>query len=123
MRIAADANMDPATLTRLARLGSADTALWGQYVKFGTEIRIDATLQDVTGERTIALKAQAAGESDLPAAIQRLAGSVRENLSLPPSVIKELAASAFKPSSNSVQALRYYTEGLELAGAASISTR
>ena len=83
-------------------------------MKFGTEIRIDATLQDVTGNRTIALKAQAAGESDLPDAIQRLAGSVRENLSLSPSVIKELAASAFKPSSHSVQALRYYTEGLEL---------
>ncbi len=115
MRIAPDATMDPATLTRLARLGSADTALWGQYVKFGTEIRIDATLQDVTGNRTISLKAEAAGESDLPDAIQRLAGSVRENLSLSPSVIKELAASAFKPSSHSVQALRYYTEGLELA--------
>ena len=72
-------------------------------------------MQDLTTERTVALKAQAANESDLPAAIQRLATSVRENLSLPPNVVKELAASAFKPSSSSVQALRYYTEGLELS--------
>ena len=47
MRIAADASLDPATITRAARFGSADTALWGQYVKFGNEIRIDATLQDL----------------------------------------------------------------------------
>ncbi len=115
MRIAADTSLDPATITRAARFGSADTALWGQYVKFGSEIRIDATLQDLTSERTVALKAQATNEADLPAAIQRLATSVRENLSLPPNVVKELAASAFKPSSSSVQALRHYTEGLELS--------
>ena len=73
MRIAADTSLDPATITRAARFGSADTALWGQYVKFGSEIRIDATLQDLTSERTVALKAQATNEADLPAAIQRLA--------------------------------------------------
>jgi eukaryotic-like serine/threonine-protein kinase len=115
MRIASDASLDPATITRLARFGSADTALWGQYVKFGSEIRIDATLQDLTTERTIALKERATHESDLPAAIHRLATSVRQNLSLPASVVKELADSAFKASSSSVQALRYYTEGLELS--------
>jgi tetratricopeptide (TPR) repeat protein len=115
LRIGSDTNLDPATITRLARFGSANTALWGQYVKFGSEIRIDATLQDLTTERTVALKAQAANEADLPDAIGRLALSVRENLALPPDAVKALAASALRPSSKSVQALRYYNEGVDLS--------
>ena len=72
-------------------------------------------MQDTKGERTVAVKAQASNEADLPDAIGRLASSVRENLALPPDAIKALAASALKPSSKSVQALRYYNEGSELA--------
>jgi len=115
LRIGADSTLDPAALSRLAELSGADTVMWGQYVKFGNEIRIDATLQDVKHQRTIPLKEKAAGESDLLASIERLAGSVRENLALSSTVVKELTATSFKPSSKSVQALRYYTEGVELS--------
>ena len=89
--------------------------MWGQYVKFGNEIRIDATVQDVKHHRTIALKAAAATESDLLGSIERLAASVRENLALSAAAVKELTATSFKPSSTSVQALRYYNEGVELS--------
>src|SRR4029453_17325675 len=59
LRIGQDENLDPAKLSQLAQFSSADTVLWGQYIKFGNEIRIDATLQDTKGERTVAVKAQA----------------------------------------------------------------
>ena len=52
LRITPDATLDPAALSRLAELSGADTVIWGQYVKFGNEIRIDATLQDVKHQRT-----------------------------------------------------------------------
>ncbi len=115
LRIAPDSTLDPAALRRLAELSGADTVMWGQYLKFGNEIRIDATLQDVKHQRTIPLKDQARSETELPGAIERLAASVRENLALSPAAIKELTATSFKPSSKSVRALRFYNEGLELS--------
>ena len=89
--------------------------IWGQYVKFGNEIRIDATLQDVRRERSIPLKAQAPSQSGLQAAIDQLAQSIRDGLSLSSDALAELKATAFKPSTKSLEALRAYSEGLLLA--------
>ncbi len=115
LKIAEDTNLTPTTLNSLAQFSSADTVLWGQYVQFGDETRIDATLEDTTSGRRVALKERASKEADLPDAVGRLAALVRENLALPAEVVKQLAAASFKPSSKSVQALRYYYEGSELA--------
>src|SRR5206468_3300495 len=79
------------------------------------QIRIDATFQDLKRQRNFVLKAQAASEKELPTALQQLAESVQKSLALPPETIKELQAKSLKPSSQSVQALRYYSEGLRLA--------
>jgi serine/threonine protein kinase/tetratricopeptide (TPR) repeat protein len=115
LKIAEDTSLTPQALNTLAQFSSADTVLWGQYVRFGDEIRIDATLEDTTTGRRAALKEQASKEADLPDAVGRLAALVRENLALPPEAVKALAAAAFKPSSKSVPALRYYSEGLDLS--------
>jgi tetratricopeptide (TPR) repeat protein len=115
LRIGQDTSLRPETLSSLAQYSSADTVLWGQYVQFGSEIRIDATLQDTKAGRVVALKEQALNEADLPNAMGRLAASVRKNLALPPEAITALAATAFKPSTKSVRALRYYSEGLDLS--------
>ena len=115
LRISADSTFDPATLRKLADFGNADTILWGQFLKFGNEIRIDATLLDVKGQRSVPLKAQAPSQGALLAAVDQLAQAVRENLSFSGSVIEELKASAFKPSTRSLEALRFYNEGLQLA--------
>ena len=56
LKIAPDSTLDPAVLRRLAELSGADTVMWGQYLKFGNVISIDATLQDVKHQRTIPLK-------------------------------------------------------------------
>jgi len=60
------------------------------------------------------VKAEAANERDIPAAIDRLADSIRQNLAVSPDVLEELRTSSFLPSSKSVPALREYNQGVEL---------
>jgi eukaryotic-like serine/threonine-protein kinase len=113
LRIAPDATISPETLRRVAEFTTSDHVVWGQYVKLGDQIRIDVTLRDLKQQRNFALKADAANEKELPKVLQQLAESVGENLSLPSTAIKELQAKSLKPSSQSVPALRYYSEGVD----------
>ena len=39
-------------IRRVADFSNADRVVWGQYAKFGDQIRIDATLQDIKNDRT-----------------------------------------------------------------------
>ena len=86
--------------------------IWGQYARFGDQIRIDATLQDFKNDRSIPLKIEIPNEKQIPAAIDKLAESIREKLALPSNVLKELKASSFQPNSASVEALRAYNLGV-----------
>jgi eukaryotic-like serine/threonine-protein kinase len=115
LRIPENADFDQDTLRRLAEFSSADTVVWGQYVKVGDQIRIDATLRDLKHQRTIPVKAEAPNEKALLPAIAKLAQSIQQNLSLSSDVLQELRAKSFHPSSSSLQALRNYNEGMELA--------
>jgi eukaryotic-like serine/threonine-protein kinase len=114
LRIAPNSIVDSTTLGRVAEFTNADTLVWGQYTKLGDQIRIDATLQDRKHNRTIQVKAEAANQQDLSAAVDRLAGMIRSNLALSPDLVKELQAQSFKPTSTSVDALRDYNEGSQL---------
>ncbi len=104
--------LDPATIRRVADFSNSDRVVWGQYAKFGDQIRIDATLQDVKNDRTVPLKIEVPSEKEIPAAIDRLAESIRQKLALPDNVLKELKASSFQPNSSSMEALRDYNEGI-----------
>jgi tetratricopeptide (TPR) repeat protein/TolB-like protein len=115
MRVAADSTFNPADLKRLAEFGSADAVLWGQYVKFGNEIRIDATLQDVKRQQDVPLRVVASNQGMLMDAIGQLATSARDKLALPSDIVNELKGKSRRPSTGSFQALRYYNEGLQLA--------
>ena len=88
--------------------------VWGQYVKLGDQIRIDANLQDIKNDRTVPLKIEVPSEKEIPGAIDRLADSIRQKLALPDDVMKELKASSFQPTSQSVAALRDYNQGIGL---------
>jgi serine/threonine protein kinase/tetratricopeptide (TPR) repeat protein len=114
LRITPNASIDPATLRRLAEFSNADTLVSGQYARFGGQIRIDATLQDLKHDRSVPIKIEAVDEKDIPGAVDRLATSVRNNLAFSPDVIKELKASSFQPSSGSAPALRDYNQGVQL---------
>jgi serine/threonine protein kinase/tetratricopeptide (TPR) repeat protein len=115
LRIGSNASFDPDTIRRVGDFTSAQTVVSGQYVKLGEQIRIDATLHDLEEQRTVALKAEAANEGELLTAVGQLAQDVRDNLRVSGDVLKELQATAFRPSTESMEALRHYNLGLELA--------
>src|SRR5271166_893677 len=112
LRISSATVLDPATIRRVAEFSNADRVVWGQYAKFGEQIRIDGSLQDIKNDRTIPLKIDVASEKEIPAAIDRLAESIRQQLALPEDVLKELKASSFQPTSKSIVALRDYDQGI-----------
>jgi serine/threonine protein kinase/tetratricopeptide (TPR) repeat protein len=112
LRISSTTVLAPATIRRVADFSNADRVVWGQYAKFGDQIRIDATLQDIKNDRSIPLKIEVPSEKEIPGAIDRLAESIRQKLALPENVLKELKASSFQPTSSSVEALRDYDQGI-----------
>lgn len=114
LRISPGSEIDDSTLRRIAEFSSADRLLWGQYAKVGNAFEIQATLQDLKSQHSTSLKARADDQNQLLAAVDRLAHSVQENLSLPASAVRDIRAAAFAPSTKSADALRAYTEGLQL---------
>jgi len=114
LRVAPNSSPDPTTLGRLAEFSGSDTLVFGQYAKFGGQIRIDAVLRDLKHDRTVPIKIEAVDEKDIPGAVDRLATAVRSNLSFSSDVLKELKASSFQPTSHSADALRDYNHGIQL---------
>jgi eukaryotic-like serine/threonine-protein kinase len=114
LQITPNIAIDPTMLRRIAEFTGADTVVWGQYARFGGEIRIDATLQDLKHDRRVPLKIEIPSEKDVPAGIGQLADSIRHNLGMSNDVEKELRATSFQPTSKSMTALREYNEGTRL---------
>jgi eukaryotic-like serine/threonine-protein kinase len=114
LRISPDALLDSATVQRLAEFSNADNIVWGRYTRFGDQIRIDATIQDMKHGHTITLS-ESATENNVLKAIDVLAGDIRSNLALSSSTIKELQGQSFKPSTDSLPGLHDYNDGLQLA--------
>jgi len=112
LKITSGAAIDPTTVSRIAEFSNADTVVWGQYAKFGDQIRIDATLLDLKHNRRAPLKIEAASEKEIPGTVDGLAELIRKNLSVSSDVLKELKASSFQPTSKSVPALRDYNQGI-----------
>jgi serine/threonine protein kinase/tetratricopeptide (TPR) repeat protein len=112
LRLSSATVLDQATIQRVANFSNADRVVWGQYARFGDQIRIDATVQDIKNGRTFPLKVDAPSEKEIPGAIDRLAESIRQKLALPEDVLKELKASSFQPNSRSIAALRDYDLGI-----------
>jgi eukaryotic-like serine/threonine-protein kinase len=114
LRLPPNSDFDAGTRRRLAEFSNAQNLVYGQYVKIGEQIRIDATLEDLANQRTVPLKIEAKNEKELLGAVQKLADEVQQSLKLSSDVMRELRASALKPSTQSVLALRFYDEGIEL---------
>jgi len=114
LQITANVVIDPTMLRRIAEFSGADTIVWGQYAKFGDQIRIDASLQDLKHDRRIPLKIEVPSEKDVPQGVDRLAESLRQNIGVSGDVVKELRASSFQPTSQSLPALRDYNQGVKL---------
>jgi eukaryotic-like serine/threonine-protein kinase len=114
LRIAANSTVDPTTLRSVAEFSNADTLVSGTFARFGGQIRIDASLQDLKHDRVVPIKIEAVDEKDIPGAVDRLATSIRNNLAISPNAMQQLKASSFQPSSRSAAALRDYNQGVQL---------
>jgi tetratricopeptide (TPR) repeat protein len=115
LRVTPGTSIDPAMVGRIGEFSNADTVVWGQYAKFGEQIRIDATVRDLKRQQNYPVKVEAPNEKGLLPAIAQLAQEIQGHLALSSDVMKELRAASLKPSSTSLQALRNYNEGLEFA--------
>ena len=115
LRLAPDAELDLETRRRVAEFTNAENIVYGQYFKVGDRIRIDATLEDLKRQRSFPLKAEASSEKELLGAVEQLARLLQQNLALSPDLLKDLRAKSSKPSSKSVQALRFFNEGIALS--------
>ena len=114
LQFSADTSFDSPTIRRLADFSNADNIVWGQYARFGDQIRIDATVQDVKREQSAKIS-ELADEKSILGAIDHLAADIRSNLALSIGAVKELQGLSFKPSTSSLSALREYNQGLQLA--------
>jgi len=114
LHITPGAQLDPTTITNIAKFGNADTVVSGKFLKFGDQIRIEARVQDLKQGRDVPLKVDAASEKDVFKAVDQLADLIRQNISISSDVQKELKASSYQPTSKSPEALRAYMQGLRL---------
>lgn len=115
LRISSNADIDPDTVRQIAETSNADMLVSGQYYKEGAQIHIEALLEDLKRHRTVPFKASATSEAALVSTVNQMARSIQENLSLSASALNELKAAAFTPTSSSVEALKDFTQGQELA--------
>ena len=115
LRIGANAALTPTELSRVADFTNTKHVIWGQVTRFANTIRIDATLQDLEGNERIPLSATAANEGALLIAVAELAGEIQTKLARGSGdVLSALKSTAWKPSTNSFEALRLYNEGVRL---------
>ncbi len=117
LRVSPQSQLDLQTIKRIAEFTHADTVVFGQFEKIGEQIRISATIADLTNDRNISLNTDVPNEQQLLASLDKLAGDVREKLATNPEVLKELEAHSQHVATKSIPALRSYNEGLQLARA------
>jgi tetratricopeptide (TPR) repeat protein len=111
LRVSTDMEADELTVRRLAEFSAAEHVLTGKYVRVGSRIRIQGTLRTMKTGATAELATDADGEGDLIRAVTRLTGDIRRRLT---DTGPAAAAAVAGPSTQSVEALRAFTEGLEL---------
>ncbi len=115
LHISPQSELDMSQLKRIAEFTNADTVVFGQYAKFGDQIRVTATVSDLKNDRQYQIATDVASEKDLLAGLSKLADEVRQKLASSPSILKELQSQAPFVLTQSVPALRAYDEGLQLA--------
>jgi eukaryotic-like serine/threonine-protein kinase len=115
----AEEDLRPATIHRLAGLVSAESLLTGRLMKVADRFRIDATLlragASTTGPGT-PIRVEGNGEGALFSMVDDLSSRVREELGVSRGLL-ERDRGTTELSTRSVEALKFYSEGLSLARA------
>ena len=115
LHISGTSQVDVATIRRLADFTNAGIVVFGQYVRIGGQIRIETTILDVANDTRTELKTDVADEKDILKSVDGLAGEIRSRLTTNTDTLNDLKAHSMRPSTNSVEALHAYDNGLQLA--------
>jgi tetratricopeptide (TPR) repeat protein len=115
LRVSSQSQLDLSTLRRIAEYTHADTIVYGQYERFGDQTRITTTLHDLKNDREISVKSEVTNGKDLLASLDKLADELRAKVATTPQILKELEAHSQHVPTKSLEALRAYDEGLQLA--------
>ncbi len=114
LHVSANSQVDVATLKKVADSTNAQTMVFGQFIRAGSEIRINTTVMDVAHDTSSTVTTDVSQDKDLLAGVDKLAGQLREKVTADPKVLNDLKAHAVRPSTTSVEALRDYQDGLAL---------
>jgi serine/threonine protein kinase/tetratricopeptide (TPR) repeat protein len=114
LHITVNSQADVATLKRVAEFTSAQTVIFGQFIKAGNTIRINTTVMDLAHDTRSVVTTDVADQNQLLAGVDKLAGELRGKLSADPKVLNDLKAHAVRPSTTSVEALHDYENGVAL---------
>ena len=115
LHISPQSELDQSQLKRIAEFTNADTVVFGQYAKFGDQIRLNSTVSDLKNDRQYQIATEVASEKDLLTGLSKLADEVRQKLASSPEILKELQSQTPFVLTKSVPALRAYDEGLQLS--------
>jgi serine/threonine protein kinase/Tfp pilus assembly protein PilF len=102
-------------LRDLARRGSVENILVGNYTKAGNMFRINVTLQDAnSGELIGSESVQGTGEQSFYSMVDELTRIIKGNFDIPDEVIAaDIDEQVDQITTSSPEALRYFTEGTE----------
>ena len=101
------ASLDQSQIADVARRAGAGAVVVGSIVKAGSEIRIDAQLEDLSSGRVLA--ADSVRGTDLFALVDQLAARIRDGVGLRDAASIRHVADV---STSSLEAYRFYSEGL-----------
>ncbi len=91
LHISPESQLDISTLKRVADFTGADTVVFGQYQKFGEQVRINSTVLDLKQDRRMEIQTDAASEKELLASLDKLADEVRQKLAATPEILEGVA--------------------------------
>ncbi|MFZ0633091.1 MAG: tetratricopeptide repeat protein [Acidobacteriaceae bacterium] len=114
LHVSANSQADLGTLHRVAEFTSAQTIIFGQYIKAGPAIRINTTVLDLARDTSSVVTTDVPSENNLLASVDALASQLRQKLTTDPKLLKDLQAHADRPETASVEALQAYESGLSL---------
>lgn len=115
MGVSEDQTIDASTAVAVAREAQLETALVGSFIRIGETIRIDCHLYDAqSGKLLKADRVEDQGLEKVFTMVDQLTRQVKDGLKLTLKGVVEFDKGLADVTTNSVDAYRYFSEGLEL---------
>jgi len=113
LRVSLDTEPDAGTMKRVGEFTNASTIVAGRYLKAGSDLRLELVLRDIQRGVSESVSATMADQRQLMDAVTVLSRGIEEKL-LADSPRATAGMAAPRPSTQSVEALRFFSEGVEL---------